>query len=195
MKNFVFGFVTSLLIMFVLVYFGLFPKAESQEVVSDQTVEDVVEVPAEVNEVVVEPVDNDLFVSIVVPVDLEKYGSGMNEFLFGPTDASSPVDNFEFIEKEVVVELANSDLMRLAVGEATAVGLLGGGPERGAVKYLEVQAGVAYVVLDIDEDAWSGSSISIGKIRPLVEKTLLKFDEVDEVVFGYSSRSKRNAAS
>lgn len=202
MKNFLLGVTTSLFAIFTASYFGLFTivKVEpvevmdfvetdlvNSEVVCDEPIEGI---EKEVQDVTsCEVIGNNSKVTFMVPRDVEEYDRVMNDFLFGP-GGQSPADDYEFVEKEVEVEISNYDLMHLAVSEATAVGLLGSGPERGVVKYLEVERGTAYVVLDIDEDGWSGSSIAIGKIQPLVERTLKRFDEVDEVVFGYSDRSR-----
>jgi hypothetical protein len=55
------------------------------------------------------------------------------------------------------------------------------------INYFKVQSGTAYVVLNIDENGRAGVSVSIARIHPVVEKTLLQFPEIHSVVFGYAS--------
>jgi hypothetical protein len=42
----------------------------------------------------------------------------------------------------------------------------------------------AYILLAMNIDSWAGTSVSLAKIQPLVEKTLLQFKGIDSVVFG-----------
>lgn len=189
MKNFIFGFVVGLLLVVVVVFFGgLGDFSVGQTHCRVGSFDEIQNCSEDVDGLEASDLNT---VVISVPDDLEKYRSEMTSYL--EEGAENPIDTFEFLDIEVEFELSEYDLMRIAVSEVTTQeGLLGGGPTRGVVKYLDIFDGTAYVVLDLDEDSWSGSSISIGRVRPLIEKTLLRFEEVDEVIFGYSDWSKRS---
>lgn len=63
---------------------------------------------------------------------------------------------------------------------------IGGGPGRATIIHFKIHQDTAYIVFDIDVDGWPGSSVAIAKLRPLVEKTLLEFPGIDNVIFDYA---------
>lgn len=121
--------------------------------------------------------------SIMVPSDIEAYKQAMAEHVqVGGPDPSQTM-NFE----PKMVEVAEDEDPVMALAQAAAQQIpTGGGPPKATVAYLGVRGKIAYVLLDIDLDGWTGSSVSTATIHPIIEKTLLELPEIDQVVFAYA---------
>lgn len=62
------------------------------------------------------------------------------------------------------------------------------GGEAGAnLDYFEIIDGTAYVVMHMQVNSWAGVSISLTKIKPIVEQTLLQFSDIKAVKFDYAN--------
>ena len=79
------------------------------------------------------------------------------------------------------------DIQKASAEAAAQQFTTGGGPEKVLVNYFKVQSWTAYISLNIDEDGRAWVSVSIAIIHPVVEKTLLQFTGIQNVIFGYAS--------
>ena len=98
----------------------------------------------------------------------------------------NPLDSWLFVKKIVSVPYT-TDIIKASANAAA-----GEIPTQAkvVVDYFKVQGDTAYVLLNIDLDGWAGVSVSIGTIHPLVEKTLLQFSQIKNVVFGFAPGDK-----
>jgi hypothetical protein len=124
-------------------------------------------------------------ISIMVPNDQEKYITAVNNYI--NNGGKNPVATWPFIKKELTIPYHNDGIMASAQAAAEVISPPGG-PAKANVIYLKIQNEIAYVVLDIDEDAWAGASRSYTLIHPLVEKTLLQFPSIKKSCIRTSSR-------
>lgn len=122
----------------------------------------------------------DSTLTILVPDNYEKYRKEMTDYV--QAGAKDPLKTFHF-KKKVVSYTPGKDLLRSSAQAAAAELPPSGGPEQASVSYFRIVGDTAYVLLDIDQDHWAGSSVSIAEIHPLVEKTLLQYAEIDRVIF------------
>lgn len=122
-------------------------------------------------------------ITILVPDNVTAYNKAMTEYIQG--GGQNPLKNWVFVKKELSIPYT-TDIVK-ASAEAAAEELTPyGGPAKTSIAYLKIQDGTAYALLDIDLDGWAGVSVSIGRIHPLVEKTLLQFPQIKNVVFGFA---------
>lgn len=124
--------------------------------------------------------------NIMVPEDANEYSKEMERFI--QEGGENPLDTTKFVEKEIEIS-DTSDVVKASAQAAAEEIAPSGGPEKASISYLEIKNDIAYVLLDIDLDGWAGSSVSTAKIHPLVEKTLLQFSEINEVVFDYAEET------
>ncbi|WP_199481010.1 hypothetical protein [Vibrio owensii] len=91
------------------------------------------------------------------------------------------IDDVEMIEHQLSVNYTEK---YQAVIEATVRPLT---HHKGSEKvvYFQIINHTAYVVLTMDEDAWSGISATLAAVRPMVKKNLLQFDAIKAVRFQY----------
>lgn len=121
---------------------------------------------------------------IIVPEDLPAYESAMTRFV-QTGEGTDPADTFQFIKKRITV-IDTSEPEKNAAQLAADQIHIGGGPGRVTIIHFKIHQDTAYVVFDIDVDGWSGASVAIAKLRPLVEKTLLEFPGIDKVIFDFA---------
>ena len=114
--------------------------------------------------------------TVLVPADMQKY----NELITGEQDfkraAGSP-----FVKKKVVVPYSTNLVGATADAAAKELGPSQVGPT--TIIYLKIKNGTAYVLLNIDTDGWAGVSFSRAYCHPIVEKTLLQFKNMKQVVW------------
>lgn len=121
---------------------------------------------------------------VMLPADLTGYSQKMADFV--QVGWEDPLKTQIFVQK--TINTAYSWDIKQASAELAAQQFpTGGGPAKVLINYFKVQSGTAYVVLNIDENGRAGVSVSIARIHPVVEKTLLQFPEIHSVVFGYAS--------
>ena len=125
----------------------------------------------------------------MVPENEQDYLGKMAEFV--QTGGNDPLKTWQFVKKELQVPFTNDPIKASAEAAAAEIPT-SGGPAGAAVTYLKIQNKTAYVVLEMDINGWAGVSVSIAKIHPLVEKTLLQFPEISKVVFGYAPGDNAN---
>jgi hypothetical protein len=124
-----------------------------------------------------------LIISIIIPEDYDSYRQAIAEFV--QTGGPDPLLDTKFIKKTLAIPFTEDRILASAQSAAAEI-YTGGGPEKATVDYLKIKDGTAYVLLNIDLDAWAGVSLSLAAIHPLVEKTLLQFPEIRQVVFDYA---------
>lgn len=122
-------------------------------------------------------------VTIFVPSDVPAYEKAMNAYV--SNGGQDPSRTWPFIKKTLVVAYTN-DLIRASAEAAAGELIPYGGPAKASIAYFKLQNSTAFTLLDIDLDGWAGVSFSLAKIHPLVEKTLLQFSQIKNVVFHYA---------
>jgi len=144
--------------------------------------------PSTTSEVVVEETQkNYSTITIMVPQNIDSYKKNMTEFV--QTGGVDPLLTTTFIKKEITIPYTK-DLIQASAQAAAQEIAPSGGPAKASVAYFKITNNTAYVLLDIDVNGWAGVSVSIGMIHPLVEKTLLQFPEITNVVFDYAPDGK-----
>jgi len=122
-------------------------------------------------------------ITYMVPADKEQYTKIVHSFMdIGMAESQKQAKALPFIKKTVEVAVS-TDVMRASAEAAAHEFGNYGKPENKRILYLKVKGKTAYVLLDIDRDGWAGVSYTIGLIHPLVEKTLLQFKNIEQVVF------------
>ncbi len=130
-------------------------------------------------------------ITILVPDNAAAYDKAVTDYM--QVGGQDPLKNWPFVTKELRVPFT-TDTVR-ASAEAAAKELAPyGGSANASIAYLKVHNGTAYVLLNIDLDGWAGVSVSLGRIHPLVEKTLLQFSQITRVVFGFAPGDNRENA-
>ena len=119
-------------------------------------------------------------ISILVPENIDAYNKAMTNYL--QEGGKNPLDKWLFVKKILSIPYT-TDIIR-ASADAAAGELIT--QTKASVSYFKIQGDTAYVLLNIDLDGWAGVSVSIGRIHPLVEKTLLQFPQIKKVVFGFA---------
>ena len=96
---------------------------------------------------------------------------------------ADPALTVEYVKNTTPINSAESKMLTAA---QAAVVLLpaGGGPAHANIVYLKLVGTTAYVMLDIDFNGWAGVSAVKAAIKPVIEKNILQFPEVKNVVFG-----------
>ena len=125
-----------------------------------------------------------IWLHIMVPADLTGYSQKMADFV--QVGWEDPLKTQIFVQK-IINTPYSGDIKQASAELAAQQFSTGGGPAKVLVNYFKVLSGTAYVVLNIDENGRAGVSVSIARIHPVVEKTLLQFPEIHSVVFGYAS--------
>jgi len=138
-------------------------------------------------EVVGEIKKNYSTITILVPENYNSYKQKMTEYV--QTGGEDPLLTTKFVKKELTIPYTN-DLIRASAQAAAEEIAPNGGPAKASVAYLKIANGTAYVLLDIDLDGWAGVSVSLAIIHPLVEKTLVQFPEINNVIFDYATGDK-----
>lgn len=105
-------------------------------------------------------------IHMILPQDMELYEERMVEFV--QVGGEDPLDKTKMVETSIDQDVTARQLAQ------TVAQLISPYKMAGEVKYYEVKDGTAYVILEMDEDGWAGVSVTIGKIRPLVELNLLQ---------------------
>lgn len=124
----------------------------------------------------------------MIPKNIDTYKQNMTDFV--QIGWENPLNTEVFVQKYIPIAYTG-DSQKASAELAAQQFSTGGGPEKVLVKYFKVQNWTAYVVLNIDEDGRAGVSVSIAIIHPVVEKTLLRYPEIKNVVFGYVSGDKQ----
>ncbi|MEI6426209.1 MAG: hypothetical protein WCO66_02535 [Candidatus Absconditabacteria bacterium] len=122
--------------------------------------------------------------TIQMPDDVNLYKQKMISFV--QVGGEDPLKTQLFVPKYLPI-VYTGDIHKASAEAAAQQFTTGGGPEKILVNYFKVQSGTAYISLNIDEDGRAGVSVSIAIIHPVVEKTLLQFTGIQNVVFGYAS--------
>ena len=118
---------------------------------------------------------------ITIPDDITGYRQRMiNHVQVGGPD---PLPNETFVTKHIDTPYTGDVRVAAATTAANQVPL-GGGPAQATVTYFKVENGTAYIVLNIDEDGRAGVSVALATVHPLVERTLLQYPEIKQVVVG-----------
>ncbi len=115
-------------------------------------------------------------VTVLVPADEQKY----REMITGEQDFQRAA-MLPFVQKSVVVPYSTDLLRASAEAAAREAGPTQAGPT--IIIYLKIENGTAYVVLNVDRDGWAGVSFSRAYCHLIVEKTLLQFRNIDQVVW------------
>lgn len=118
-------------------------------------------------------------VSIIVPKDLDAYHKLDWDCYFETLDSLYSID---FIKKDIITKRQEDKIKASADAAAKFIHPLGG-PEYASIIYFKVYDNTAYCLLDIYIDGYMRVSYDLRKIEPLIEKTLLQFVEIENVVF------------
>lgn len=171
--------IVSLALILLAVVAGIYFFPEKSLAPKEIPDENITENPQDLNPTT----EKDFTLGIMVPQDVEVYKKQMIEFVqAGGTD---PLEKTVFVEKKINVEITD-ELMKASAQIAAQQIQPGGGPEKVLLEYFKLENRTAYVLLNIDLDGWAGVSVSLAMIHPLVEKTLLQFPEIDQVIFEYA---------
>jgi hypothetical protein len=127
--------------------------------------------------------------SIKVPDNMDAYNAAMNAYIFD--GEPNPASTWPFVDK-IIVATATTDVIRASAQLAADQLETQGGRIASHIEYFKIVDGVAYVVLEMQRDGWAGVSVSIAKIQPLVEKTLLQFSNITSVKFHEAPGDARN---
>src|SRR3989338_1411180 len=122
-------------------------------------------------------------VNILIPENKVLYIEQMTNF--AQQGGENPLKTTKFIKKEIEIKPTEDPRKASAQAAAQEISPIGGSM-KSSVAYLKIEKEIAYVLLDIDLDGWAGVSVSRAIIHPLVEKTVLQFPEIKQVVFAYA---------
>lgn len=115
------------------------------------------------------------------PVNLEAYIKAEDEYT--SSGGINPADSWQFETKTVAVPEGSTTAAYAAEVAANQIGL-GGGPARAEVTHFSIVNGTAYILLNIDQDGWTGVSFAQSKVHPIVVHTLRLYPGIGNVVFG-----------
>ena len=124
-------------------------------------------------------------VNIQIPDNVEQYLGAMNEWIFDDSPNGgklNPSFSWKFISKRVTVPYTKGVIKASAQAAAEQIPTQGGTPSAEVV-YLKIVDKTAYILLAMQIDGWAGSSASLAKIKPLVERTILQFSDINFVKF------------
>ncbi len=119
-------------------------------------------------------------VTIMVPDNMESYLTAMNKYIFD--GGNNPSKTWTFVAKKIPTTPSSDIIKTSAQVAAEQIDTQGGIPSAEVV-YLKIVNKTAYILLAMQIDSWVSVSTSLAKIKPLVEKTLLQFPEIESVVF------------
>ncbi len=119
-------------------------------------------------------------ITILVPPDINEYQKQMAEYT--QTGANNPLEKIDFVERKASIPYT-FDVAKAIAALAAAQIPLSGGPELARLEYFKLVDGTAYVLFNIHTDSWAGVSVARGQVEPVVERSLLRLDSIDEVVF------------
>lgn len=128
------------------------------------------------------PVSQTTTSTIMVPENIEKYQTEMTRF--AQTGGEDPLKTTTFVQKEIIIPVTEYKMRLTAEAAANAVYKQGGGPAAVVVNDLALQDGTAYVLLNINTDAWAGVSVAQAIVHPVVAKTLGQFEGIKKITFG-----------
>ena len=126
----------------------------------------------------------------MIPNNIDIYKQKMTDFV--QVGGEDPLKTEIFVQKYLPIPYTG-DIQKASAEAAAQQFTTGGGPEKVLVNYFKVQSWTAYISLNIDENGRAWVSVSIAIIHPVVEKTLLQFTGIQNVVFGYASGDKQIA--
>ncbi len=119
-------------------------------------------------------------ITIMVPNDMVAYEKAMNDYIFN--GKPNPAKTWTFVPKTISIA-ATTDVIPASAASAAGEISTQGGARAARVEYLKVTGGTAYILLGMHLDGWAGVSVSLAKIEPLIEKTLLQFPGITSVKF------------
>lgn len=119
-------------------------------------------------------------VTIMVPSDMVAYEKAMNDYIYN--GKTNPAKTWPFVPKIVPIA-TTSDTIPASIQAAAEQIPTQGGVNVARVAYLKRVGSITYVLLGMHLDGWAGVSVSLAKIEPLVEKTLLQFSGITSVKF------------
>jgi hypothetical protein len=120
--------------------------------------------------------DRTMWVTVFVPTDPQAYGAMITDEQDFQRAAAMP-----FVKKHVVVPYSRDLLRASADAAATEIGPTQMGPA--TIVYWKIEDGTAFVLLNIDTDGWAGVMFTRAYGHPIVEKTLLRFKNIKQVVW------------
>lgn len=123
-------------------------------------------------------------VTIVVPDNDSLYKARMTGFV--QEGGEDPVLQTTFIKKEVTVPYTTNIMKASAQAAAEDIypsSVSAGGPGVDSVAYFRIRSDTAFILLGMDIDGWAGVSVAKAIVHPVVERTLLQFPEIKQVVF------------
>jgi hypothetical protein len=115
-------------------------------------------------------------VTIFVPADPQAY----REMITGTQDFQRAAA-MPFVKKRVVVPYSKDSLRASADAAVGEIGPSQMGPT--TIIYWKIENETAFVLLNIDTDGWAGVGFALAYDRPIVEKTVLQFKNVKQVVW------------
>ncbi len=118
-------------------------------------------------------------ITILVPNDIAAYDKAMNE-CWGC--ANDPSKTWPFVKKILTVPYT-TDVIKTSA-EAAAEQEPGGQGKPPIIFYFKISGNNTYVLTYADLDGWAGVSLYLEKVHPFIEKTLLQFPQIQQVIFG-----------
>lgn len=118
--------------------------------------------------------------TIMVPKDINAYGDAMNKYVFD--GGTNPASWWIFVKQTIAIPPTINVIKASAQAAAEQIQTQSGKPGA-VVEYFKIIDGTAYILLHMHIDGWAGVSVSLAKIEPLIEKTLLQFPEIKTVKF------------
>ena len=131
--------------------------------------------------------------NIYIPYNLEKYDSSMNDFL-NNKELGNPLWDMAFIQKNISIPFTNdtSAVIKACANAAAASISPFGNDVFSKVTYFKIHNKTAYVLLDAHQEGWAGSWAFIGKMEPIIERSIIKFNQINNVVFDFAPMDKKN---
>jgi hypothetical protein len=97
-----------------------------------------------------------------------------------------PLPTVQFIQKEIQVAAPVDIFPASARAAAEAIypsSSSAGGPRVDSVVYFRIQDSTAYILMGMNVEPWAGVSVALSIVRPVVEKTLLQYPQIRQVVW------------
>jgi hypothetical protein len=131
-----------------------------------------------------EPITTDSSkISILVPQNIDTYKSNIDACAGEQACQDTAVNESLFIKKELTIAYTEDVIKASALAAANVIPTQGGTL---SIAYWKIQDDTAYVLLNIHLDGWAGVSLSLAKIEPIIEKSLLQFSQIKYVAFKYA---------
>jgi len=127
-------------------------------------------------------------ITILVPQNIDNYKASIDNCAGEQACRDVAVTASQFMSKELTIPYTEDVIKASALAAANLIPTQAGTL---SAAYWKIQNNTVFLLLNIHLDGWAGVSMSLARIEPIIEKTLLQFPEVKQVVFGYAPGDSR----